>query len=100
MMAIETREWDPAEHLGTPDDIAAYIEAALEDGDAKLIAAVLGDVARAKGMSQLARDSGLSRESLYRALSQDGNPEFGTVLRVLKALGVKLSARPAQSTVA
>lgn len=93
-MATRTRAWDPAEHLGTPEDIAAYLEAALEDGDPKLIAAVLGDIARAKGMTQLARDTGLSRESLYRALSPDGNPEFGTVLKVLHAFGVRLEARP------
>lgn len=96
-MAIRTRTWDPAEHLGTPEDIAAYLEAALEDGDPKLIAAVLGDVARAKGMTQLARETGLSRESLYRSLSPDGNPEFSTVLKVLRAFGVRLEARPVTS---
>ncbi len=92
-MAIRTRAWDPAENLGTPEDIAAYLEAALEDGDPKLITAAIGDVARAKSMTQLARDTGLSRESLYRALSADGNPEFGTVLKVLRAFGIRLEAR-------
>ncbi len=95
-MAIRTRAWDPAENLGTPEDIAAYLEAALEDGDPKLITAAIGDVARAKSMTQLARDTGLSRESLYRALSADGNPEFGTILKVLRAFGVRLEARPAE----
>jgi probable addiction module antidote protein len=70
----------------------AYIEAALEDGDAAVIAAALGDVARARGMSEVARKAGLGRESLYKALSPGGNPEFSTVLRVLKALGLRLRA--------
>jgi probable addiction module antidote protein len=70
----------------------AYIEAALEDGDAAVIAAALGDVARARGMSDVARKAGLGRESLYKALSPGGNPEFSTVLRVLKALGLRLRA--------
>jgi probable addiction module antidote protein len=94
-MAVETYPWDPAEHLETTEDIAAYLRAALEDGDAKLVAAALGDVARARGMTDLARQTGLSRESLYRALSPEGNPELGTVLRVLRALGIQLDARPA-----
>src|SRR3954462_7868773 len=93
-MAIRTRAWDPAEHLDTPEAVVAYLEAAFEDGDAKLVAAAIGDVARAQGMSQLARDAGLSRESLYRALSSEGNPEFSTVIRVLNALGVRLEPKP------
>ena len=76
---IKTRPWDPAEHLTTEGDMAAYLEAAFEDGDPALIAAALGDIARAKGMSQIARETGLGRESLYKALSPDGNPEFSTV---------------------
>ena len=72
---IKTRPWDPAEHLTTEGDMAAYLEAALEDGDPALIAAALGDIARAKGMSQIARETGLGLESLYKALSPDGNPE-------------------------
>jgi probable addiction module antidote protein len=92
-MAVKTRHWDAAEHLSTPEDVAAYLGAALEDGDPKLIVAALGDVARARGMADLARDAGLSRESLYRSLSVDGNPEFTTVMRVLKALGIRLEAR-------
>jgi probable addiction module antidote protein len=93
-MPIKTRPWDAAEHLETPDDIAAYIGAVLEDGDPHLVAAAIGDIARARGMTQLARETGLSRESLYRGLSTEGNPEFGTVLKVLHALGIKLEARP------
>jgi probable addiction module antidote protein len=96
-MPLKIQPWDPAQHLDSPEDIAAYLDAALEDGDPHLIAAALGDVARAKGMTQLARDAGLSRESLYRALSADGNPEFATVLRVLHALGVRLTAHPLSS---
>jgi probable addiction module antidote protein len=93
-MAAKTFSWDPVEHLATAEDIAEYLSAALEDGDPKLVAAAIGDVARARGMSDLSRETGLSRESLYRALSADGNPEFGTVIRVLRALGVRLEARP------
>lgn len=94
-MATKTTVWDAADHLKTPEDVAAYIEAVLEDGDPQLIAAALGDVARARGMSQLARDTGLSRESLYRALSPTGNPELSTVLKVIRALGIKLHAEAA-----
>jgi probable addiction module antidote protein len=87
-----TSLWDAAEHLETPEDMAAYLEAALEDGDPALVAAVLGDIARAEGMTRIARETGLGRESLYKALSPDGNPEFGTVLKVVKALGLRLHA--------
>lgn len=72
--------------------MAAYLEAALEDGDPMLVTAALGDIARAKGMSELARATGLGRESLYKALSAEGNPEFATVLKVIRALGLKLHA--------
>ncbi len=92
MTKIATKRWDPAEHIRDDDDVAAYIEAALEEGDHRVLAAVLGDIARAKGMTQVARDAGLGRESLYKSLSPDGNPEFSTVLRVLKALGIRLRA--------
>jgi probable addiction module antidote protein len=95
MGKTETRPWDAAEHLNTAADMAAYLEAALEDGDPTLILAVLGDIARAKGMAQLARDTGLGRESLYKALSAEGNPEFATVLKVIRALGLKLHAEVA-----
>jgi probable addiction module antidote protein len=88
----KTRLWDAAEHLETQEDMAAYLEAALEDGDHALVAAVLGDIARAKGMADIARETGLGRESLYKALSPEGNPEFATVLKVVKALGLRLNA--------
>jgi len=91
MPKVKTRTWDPAEHLTSKADIVAYLEAAMEDGDPALVAAALGDVARASGMAEVARKSGMARESLYKALSLTGNPEFGTVLKVLHALGLKLS---------
>src|SRR5215207_6088992 len=94
MTTIKTRTWDAAEHLDSPEAIAAYLSAAMEDGDPQLITAAIGDVARARGMTQLARDTGLSRESLYRALSTEGHPEFSTVIKVLEAFGVRLDARP------
>ncbi|HQU92991.1 MAG TPA: putative addiction module antidote protein [Pyrinomonadaceae bacterium] len=84
--------WDPAEHLETEEDMAIYLEAALEEGEPSLVAAVLGDIARARGMTQLARETGLGRESLYKALSPNGNPEFSTILKVVNALGLKLHA--------
>jgi probable addiction module antidote protein len=93
---METRVWDPAEHLDSEEAIAEYITAALEDGDAKLVAAALGDVARARGMTEIARDTGLAREALYRSLSAEGNPSFDTVLRVAKSLGVRLVAQAAE----
>jgi probable addiction module antidote protein len=92
MAKTTTRPWDAAEHLKSDQDMAAYLEAALEEGDAALFAAALGDVARAKGMSDVARVTGLGRESLYKALSAEGNPEFATVLKVMKSLGFKLTA--------
>lgn len=91
----KTRLWDVAEHLETEEDMAAYLEAVLEEGDANLVVAALGDIARAKGMTQIARDAGLGRESLYKALSPDGNPEFNTVLKVVRALGLRLHATTA-----
>lgn len=91
----KTRPWDPAEHLGSDEAIAEYLTAALEDGDPRLVAAALGDVARARGMSAVARETGLAREALYRSLNPDGNPEFSTVLKVARALGVRLVAKPA-----
>ncbi len=94
MTKTAARIWDPAEHLQSDEDMAAYLEAALEEGDASLFAAALGDIARAKGMSQLARETGLGRESLYKALSPTGNPEFATILRVVSALGLQLHATP------
>jgi probable addiction module antidote protein len=95
MAKTNTRPWDVQDYLETQEDIVAYIEAAFEDGDAKVIAAALGDIAKAKGMTQIARDANLGRESLYKALAPDGNPEFATVLKVLRALGLELHAVPA-----
>ena len=89
-----TSRYDVAEHLRTPEEMAAYLEACLgeADGDAAFVAKALGDIARAKGMAQVARDSGLSRESLYKALSGDRSPNFDTILKVMGALGLKLHA--------
>jgi probable addiction module antidote protein len=97
MAKTKTATWDPAEHLETDEDVAAYLEAAFEEGDPALVAAALGDIARAKGMTQLARETGLGRESLYKALSPSGNPEFATIMKVISALGLKLHAAPAGS---
>jgi probable addiction module antidote protein len=90
-----TRPWDAAQHLESEEDMAAYLEAALEEGDASLVAAALGDIARAKGMTWIAKESGLGRESLYKALSPEGNPEFATVLKVVRSLGLRLHAKTA-----
>lgn len=92
-----TTPYDVAEHLRTPEEMAAYLEASFEeaDGDAALIAKALGDIARAKGMTQVARDAGLSRESLYKALSGDRSPAFDTILKVIEALGLKLTVESA-----
>ncbi len=97
MPRTKTSRYDVSEHLRTPEEMAAYLEACLEesDGDAAFIAKALGDIARAKGMSQVAKDSGLSRESLYKALSGERSPDFETILRVVNALGIKLHAEAA-----
>jgi probable addiction module antidote protein len=96
MSKTKTSRYDVAEYLRTPQDMAAYLEATLEmsAGDAAAIAKALGHIARARGMSQVARDAGLSRESLYKALSGDRNPDFQTILKVVAALGLKLHAEP------
>lgn len=87
-----TTPYDTADYLKTEEDMVLYFEACLDEdpGDGSLIRAALGDIARARGMAQLARDTGLAREGLYKALSADGNPEFATVMKVIKALGLKL----------
>jgi len=92
MTKTMTTKYDVAEHLRTPEEMAAYLEACLEEAnvDAAFIAKTLGDIARAKGMTQVARDAGLSRESLYKALSGERSPGFDTILKVLQALGLKL----------
>jgi probable addiction module antidote protein len=94
MSKTKTTRYDVAEHLRTPEEMAAYLEACLEEanGDAAFIAKALGDIARAKGMAQVARDAGLSRESLYKALSGERSPGFDTILKVTAALGIKLHA--------
>ena len=97
MARTVTTRYDVAEHLRTPEDMAAYLEACMEEahGNAAFVAKALGNIARAKGMSQVARDAGLSRESLYKALSGERNPGFDTILKVIGALGLKLHAEPA-----
>ena len=92
MAKMQTQPWDAADHLETKEDVVLYLEAAFEDGDPGLIAAALGDVARAKGMMKVAAKAGLGRESPYKALSPDGNSEFATVLKVMRALGLRLHA--------
>jgi probable addiction module antidote protein len=95
MKKIKTTRFDVAEHLRTPEEMAAYLEACLDEAgdDAAFIAKAIGDIARAKGMSQIARDAGLSRESLYRSLSGERVPNFDTILKVIHALGLQLQAR-------
>jgi len=95
-MAIRTTRWDSAEHLKTEEEIQLYLEACLEeaDDDPALIVHAFGVVARARNMSQLARETGLSREGLYKALSPEGNPTFATIVKVAKALGFKLTVQP------
>ena len=95
-----TTPWDPADHLQTDDDMAAYLEAAFAEGDAALITAALGDIARAQGMSHVANAAGLGRESLYKALSPSGNPEFATIMKVVSALGLQLHAATATAKTA
>jgi probable addiction module antidote protein len=99
MKKVKTTPYDVAEHLRTPEEMAAYLEACFEEanGDAAFIAKAVGDIARAKGMGQVARDSGLSRESLYKALSGDRSPSFATILKVVEALGLSLHARARQA---
>jgi probable addiction module antidote protein len=89
---VKTTKWDAMDYLKTDEDMANYLEAAIDDGNPSLISAALGDIARAKGMSQVARKAGLGRESLYKALSPNGNPELATILKVVKALGLRLHA--------
>ena len=90
-MTLETTPWDTAEFLDTPEAITAYVEAALEVGDPALVTHALGVVARAKGMTQLAKEAGVTREALYKALSLNGDPKLSTFFGVMKALGMKLS---------
>ena len=93
-MSINLKKWDVVDHLKTEEEVVLYLEACFDEdpGDGSLIRAALGDIARARGMAQLARDTGLSREGLYKALSKEGNPEFSTVVKVIHALGLRLHA--------
>jgi probable addiction module antidote protein len=93
---VKTTRFDVAEYLDTPERQAEYVTAALETGDAAFVRDAVGIVARARGMGDIARAAGLNRESLYKALGEAGNPEFATMLGVLRALGLELSARPAK----
>ena len=92
-MKTKTIAWDSAAHLETEEDIAAYLDAVLEEGDPALVAHAIGIVARARGMSEIAKATGLTRPSLYKSLSSDGKPEFETIMKVLKALGLRLSVQ-------
>ncbi len=96
MPKIKTTRYDVAEYLNTPEEMAAYLEACLEEanGDAAFVAKALGNIARAKGMTEIARETGLSRESLYKSLSGERSPSFETVLKVITALGLKIHAEP------
>lgn len=101
-MALTLKRWDSTEHLQTEEDIALYLEACFEEagGDPAFIAKALGTIARARSMTQLAKDTGLGRESLYKALSGEGNPSFGTILKVINALGLKLHVEAANKETA
>jgi probable addiction module antidote protein len=94
-MAIETSPWDVTEFLTTDENIAAYLEAALEDGEPHVVAMALGNIARAKGMTSVARDAGITREALYKSLSDKGDPKLSTLLSVMKALGLRFTVVPA-----
>ena len=87
MKPVKTTVWDMADHINSKEDVVAYLDAALEENDTALLLAVIGDIARSKGMTQMAKDLNLARESLYRSLSQDGNPSFNTIVKVLDNLG-------------
>lgn len=94
-MPLETRKWDAAEYLDNEEAVFAYVEAAFEDGDPAVITHTLGNIARARGMTSIAKEAGVTREALYKALTENGDPKLTTLLGVLKALGIQLSAKPA-----
>ncbi|WP_026792226.1 addiction module antidote protein [Pleomorphomonas oryzae] len=94
-MGVETTKWDAAEFLISDEAIAAYLEAAFEDGDPKMIAVALGDIAKAKGMSAIAREAGVTREALYKSLSDRGDPKLSTLIGVMKALGLRFTVTKA-----
>lgn len=93
-MAPVTTKWDPTDHIETAEDVAAYLEAAFEDGDPAVIATMLGAIARSKGMTKIAREAGVTREALYKALSAEGDPRLSTLLGVVRALGLTLTVAP------
>lgn len=97
MINVTLKRWDVVDHLRTDEDMALYLDACFDEdpGDGRLVRAALGDIARARGMSQLARDTGMAREGLYKALSTEGNPEFATIMKVVRALGLQLHAQTA-----
>ena len=97
MANTETLPWRTEDHLRTAEDIAAYLQAVFEDGDPQLVSHALGVVARSEGMAEIARRAGLGRQSLYKALSPEGRPEFATILKVVRALGLRLHATAAES---
>ena len=94
-MVVKTSVWDVSEYLETEEDIAAYLNAVMEEGDPALLQAALGDVAKARGMSGIAKEAGVSRESLYKSLSANGNPSFQTISKVSRALGLQMTFTPA-----
>jgi probable addiction module antidote protein len=96
-MTIETRKWDASEFLDSEETVFAYIEAAFEDGDPAVITHAIGNVARARGMTSIAREAGVTREALYKALSETGDPRLSTLMGVMKALGMRLTAEPNES---
>jgi len=96
-MPLETTKWDPADHIETVEDVAAYLEAAFEDGDPVVVATMLGAIARSRGMTKIAREAGVTREALYKALSAEGDPRLSTLLGVVKALGLTLTVTPGKA---
>ena len=99
-MKAKTTVWDAADYLEKPEDAAMYLKAAFESGDTALIAAALGDVTRAQGMTGVAREAGVSREALYKALSANGDPKLSTLLGVMHALGLRLDVSPSEKSAA
>jgi probable addiction module antidote protein len=93
MKMLKTTKWDPAKYINSKEDVLAYLEAALEENDTELLLSVIGDIARSKGMAQIARELNVARESLYRSLSPEGNPSFSTVMKVLDILGFQIQLK-------
>jgi probable addiction module antidote protein len=96
-MTLKLTKWDMAEHINSESDVIEYLNIAFEDGNPELVLAIIGDIARSEGMTKIARNLGVARESLYRSLSADGNPSFITVIGVLQLLGFRLSINPTQA---